>query len=169
MNDALQFITDFETHYAYDAGFMRDMLHHTPNAFDLFQQFLPMARHRELLTVNDYWVAKIAAMMVEDCGACLQLNVRMAREQEVSVDLVKAALAGGADLPEPLHQLFQYAQQVAGQGVVDSDLMAQMRSRYSKGQLLELGLCVASAKVFPTIKRALDEKLSCALIQVEID
>lgn len=169
MNDALQFIAEFEAHYHYDAGFMKEMVQHAPSAYDHFQQFLPMARHREQLTAETYWIAKIAAMMVEDCGACLQLNVRMAREQNVDSHLIRAALDGGNDLPKPLKTVFHYAQQVAGQGSVDSDLMARIQSQYSRGQILELGLCIASAKVFPTIKRAIDDKPSCALINVEIE
>lgn len=168
MNDALQFIEDFEAHYQYDAGFMKEMVQHAPNAYDHFQQFLPMARHREQLPLEVYWIAKLAAMMVEDCGACLQLNVRMAREQEVGVDLIQSTLAGGKQLPEHLQAVFHYAQQVAGQGNVDADLMQQIQNRYSRGQLLEMGLCIASAKVFPTIKRAINEKPSCALIKVEV-
>ena len=32
-------ITAFETHYHYDAGFLKDMVQHAPGSYDHFQHF----------------------------------------------------------------------------------------------------------------------------------
>lgn len=161
-------ITQFETHFQYDGQFMHSMLTHAPQAYTTFENFLPMAHFRDQLPLAEYWLAKIAAMQVEDCGACLQLNVRMAQEQGVSGEWIRGALAGGDSLPEPLAQVVQYARQVAAQTGVDGALAARIQATFSSGQLAELGLAVASAKVFPTIKRAMGMIQSCSLVQVDV-
>lgn len=166
--EALQQIRDFETRYKYDATYMRDLLESSPAGFMKFQNFLPLSGHTEKLGAEDYWVAKLAAMQVEDCGECLQLNVRMALEAGVSRDLIAAAIGGGEALPANLKDVHLYARGVAGHEAVDDGLMDRIKARYSKGALLEFGLCIASAKVFPSIKRAVGYTKSCSLIKIEV-
>ena len=120
------------------------------------------------MSTEDYWVAKLAAMQVEDCGDCLQLNVRMALEGGFPKPLVEAVLSGGRTLPEMLKDVYDYAKHVAANNIIDFELMDRITDRYDKGALLELGLCVATAKVFPTIKRALGYTKSCSLVEIEV-
>ena len=161
-------ITAFETHYHYDAGFLKDMVQHAPGSYDHFQHFQTMARHRELLSTEVFWIAKIASMQQEDCGGCLQLNLNMAREKGLPVAWLSAALDGGSTLPAHLQQVLHYARQVAAQGSVEPELMEAMQQAYSKGQLLELGVAIASAKVYPTIKRALGLTQACQAVTITL-
>lgn len=165
---ALKQIHDFETHYKYDGTYMRDLLEYLPNGFAKFNNFLPLSSHMEKLRPDDYWVAKLATMQVEDCGECLQLNVRMALEAGVSKDMVRAAINGGNELPEYLRDVYLYAKSVAKHELVDNELMDRIEARYEKGALLEFGICIASGKVFPTIKRAVGYAKSCNLIEIEV-
>ena len=80
MTEYRRMIDDFENHYNYDSTYMRELLESSQEGFARFNNFLPLSSHREKLNTEDYWVAKLAAMQVEDCGDCLQLNVRMALE-----------------------------------------------------------------------------------------
>lgn len=166
--EALKQINEFERHYKYDSSYMRDLLESSPAGFMKFNNFLPLSSHNEKLSSEDYWVAKLAAVQVEDCGECLQLNVRMALEAGVSKELVNAAIRGGNALPEKLKDVYRYAQSVANHRLIEKDLMDRIDTRYEKGPLLEFGLCVASAKVFPTIKRAVGYAKSCSLIEIEV-
>lgn len=170
MNTAqhLQQINDFEAHYQYDSGYMRDLLSTSPAGYEKFSQFLPMAHHLEQLAPDDYWVAKLATMQTEDCGECLQLSVRMALEAGVGKEVIRAALDGGRALPAPLNDVYRYATCVATRVPVPEDLMHRMTERHDKGSLLEFGLCIASARVFPAIKRAIQSTQSCALIQINV-
>lgn len=166
--EALQQLNEFKAHYKYDSTYMRDLLESSPAGFMKFNNFLPLARHKEKLNSEDYYVAKLAAMQVEDCGECLQLNVRMALEAGVSKELIKAVIRGGNALPENLKDVYRYAKSVAKQEGIENDLMDRIAARYEKGALLEFGLCIASAKVFPTIKRAAGYAKSCSLIEIEV-
>jgi len=167
-DEALKQISEFETHYRYDGTYLRELLTTSPEGYDRFSNFMPMARHREKLGLDEYWVAKLATMQVADCGECLQLNVRMALEAGVPKELVEAVVRGGHALPERLRDVYRYARNVAGHDAVAADLMDQMIARYDKGSLLEFGLCIAAAKVFPTIKRAVGHAKSCRVIEIEM-
>lgn len=165
---ALSLISQFEAHYDYDGAYMRELLESSPEGFAKFNNFMPMAQHREQLGLNDYWVAKLATMQAVDCGACLQLNVRMALEAGVARELVKAAVHGGDGLPDTLCDVYQYAACIAKNETVAPALMGRMQTRYNKGALLEFGLCIAAAMVFPTIKRAVGYVKACRLIEIDV-
>lgn len=166
--DALKQIAQFEAHYNYDSTYMRDMLEHSPEGFAKFNNFLPLARHHEKLSNNDYWVAKLAAMQAADCGECLQLNVRMAREAGVARELIQAAVRGGDALPADLCDVYRYAKNVAANVPIDEDLLDRIEARFDKGALLEFALAIATASVFPVIKRALGQAKACSQINIEV-
>jgi hypothetical protein len=166
--EARKQIDDFEAHYHYDSTYLRELLDSSAEAFEKFNNFLPLARHKEKLNNDDFWVAKLAAMQAEDCGECLQLNVRMAREAGIAKQLIKAVLNGGNPLPAHLNDIYHYAQSVARGDTVDNALMERMKTRFEKGALLEFGLCIASASIFPAIKRAIGETKSCRLVEIDV-
>lgn len=161
-------IDDFEAHYQYDSTYMRELLEYSPETYEKFANFLPLARHRDKLDPEVYWVAKLAAMQAEDCGACLQLNVRMALECGVSSQIIEACIKGGKDLPEDLKDIYHFAAGVAANTLDNIELIDRLESRFDKTAMLELGLCIATAKIFPTIKRTLGYARSCSLVEIEI-
>jgi len=161
-------IDGFETHYKYDGTYMRELLEYSPEGYSKFDNFMPLARHREKLNPEDYWVSKLAALQVEDCGDCLQLVVRMALEEGISKSIVEAVIKGGDTLPVNLKDVYDYAKCAAAQAQMETNLMERIEARYDKGELLEFGLNIASAKVFPTIKRALGYTRSCSLVKIEV-
>lgn len=168
MAEYRQMIDDFENQYNYDCTYMRELLEHSPEGFAKFANFLPLSSHREKLSPDDYWVSKLVAMQAEDCGDCLQLNVRMAVEEGISKTTVEAVLEGGDTLPSKLKDVYQYAKYLTANSSIDPQLVDRVTKYYDKGALLELGLCVATAKVFPTIKRALGYTRSCSLVKIEV-
>lgn len=118
--------------------------------------------------LDEYWLAKLAAMQSEDCGDCLQLNVRMALEAGVDKGLVEAMIHSPDCLPTALQDIYRYSWHVACGETLEAGLAERIMARYDKGWLLELGLCVAVAKVFPTVKRAAGYTRSCNLIRIEL-
>ncbi|WDE10171.1 hypothetical protein [Thalassomonas haliotis] len=164
----LQTINEFAAHYRYDSRFMRELLSSSEQGYQHFADFLPLAHFRELLTLEDYWLVKIAVMQIADCGACLQLNIRMAQEQGIAADLITKLLKASDTLTFAQQQLRHYARQLTMPAGVEPTLMQAMQARYSRGQLLEFGLCVASAMVFPTIKRSIAVQQSCVIPEIEV-
>lgn len=127
-----------------------------------------LASHRRKLPLDAFHVARLAATQVEDCGTCVQIVVNMARKEDVGADLLKAALAGNeAALPAPLGDVLRYARQVA-QGQDDAELRDRLRASYGEAGLVELALAIATARVFPSVKRAMGHAVSCSLVRVEV-
>lgn len=166
--DHLGEINQFESHYNYDSRYMRELLSHNPQAYAKFDSFMPLASHREALDVNSYWVAKLAAMRVEDCGQCLQLNVRMAQEGGVENSIIGAVLNNGDGLPQDLKPVFEYATLVAQRSPICEPLQQRIQQQFNQAQMLEFALCVATAGVFPAIKRSLGYAKSCSVINISL-
>lgn len=161
-------IDDFEAHYQYDSTYMRELLESSPDGYEKFNNAMPLIAHRELLDATSYWVAKLAAMKSEDCGVCLQLNVRMALEAGVEKNVVAAIVSGGKGLSDELRDIYDFAVGVAKNTLNDDGLLERIQSRFNKAQQLEFGLCIGAAKFFPTIKRAVGYTKSCSLVEISV-
>lgn len=166
--DYRKMIDDFENHYNYDSTYMRDLLESSLAGYEKFSNFLPLARHRERLGTEAYWVAKLSAMQVGDCGDCLQLNIRMALESGVEKPVIESVLNGGDTLPAELNDIYHYAKQIASNDSVAPELLDRISERYDKGDLLEFGLCIAAGMVFPVMRRAAGYAKSCSVMEIEV-
>lgn len=163
----LQELENFSEHYRYDATYLKEFWQSSEEGYQKFADFRPLSYHREFLPLETYWVSKLAAMQVADCGECLQLNVRMALEAGVDKKVVRACIHGGSSLPEALKDIFDFATAVASYRNIDPQLDERIDVQLDKRQRIELGVCVATAPVYPTIKRALGYTQSCSLVEIE--
>lgn len=160
----MSFIDEFESHYDYDCNYMRILAKNAPKAFEAFVGFLPMGKVGESLPADILWTAKTSAMLTEDCGACVQLNIRMALESGVDSELLKKIVKKPESLDDKYGLVYKFAKMVAENSVDSENLLQRMRDNYSEVQLAELSVAIASTKVYPTIKRALGEFENCRLI-----
>ena len=158
----------FESHYQYDATYLRELFRYSPEVYEKFDTFMSLAQHNEQLDPEVYWLAKITSMHVEDCGQCLQLCVFMATEHGISKELINSALSGGSDLPDSLKDIFMYTRCVAGNTDIPEDLEERIHGKLDSPSLIELALCIACAKVFPALKRTLGYAKSCHLIEIQV-
>ncbi len=161
-------LKDFEEHYQYDAGYLHEFLQHSPSGYEKFANFQPLSQHRETLDTDTYWIAKLASMQVADCGHCVQLNVRMALEAGVDRKWVAATLSGGSNLPEHLKDIYDFSTSVASYQLVDPVLRERINKALDKAQLIELGVCIATVAIYPTIKRALGYTVTCSLVEITV-
>jgi len=160
-------IEGFEKHYQYDASFLKTMRRESPGAFAAYCHFAVMGRFQGSLPPEVSFVAKIAAIMTEDCGPCTQLNVRMAREAGVSAEVIRATIGRGGELPAELELVRQYAIGVATNQLEDG-LLEKVRAQYGQAGLAELGIGIAAARVYPCLKRALGfAGKSCELVELD--
>ncbi|MEZ6038430.1 MAG: hypothetical protein R3F29_13180 [Planctomycetota bacterium] len=82
-------LADFEAQYAYDTGYMEQLLELSPAAYDAFAGAMGMAEVREHLSVDAHFVGCISALLADDCGQCTQLNLKMAVEAGVDRALLR--------------------------------------------------------------------------------
>lgn len=163
----MEMIDQFEKHYDYDCNYMRKMADASPKAFKTFVNFLPMGQVGSSLKPEVLWAAKIASMLTEDCGACVQLNIKMALEAGIDSKLVKTIVKSPSHLPDELKNIYDFAKAVASNTHEHSELQQQIEEYYTPEQVTELALSIASTKIYPTIKRALGDFQSCSLFEFE--
>lgn len=163
----MDLIDKFEVHYDYDCNYMRTMRSSSTEGFKKFVEFMPMSQYSKALDINTLWVSKIAAMLTEDCGACVQLNIKMAIEAGVDKELVKTIVTSPDNLEKNLKLVYAYSKSVALSSPDHNGLFLEIKKVYSQEQITELALAIASAKIYPTLKRALGDFKSCALYEFE--
>ncbi len=141
--------------------YLRHMLKISPKSFFKFSLVMPLARHRSSLPSTAYHVACIVATRDEDCGSCLQIQVKLAQQNEVSAEMIQAVLVDKPEqLPIELSIVYQFTKAVVENGETD-ELREQIQRLYGDEALVELALAIASSRVFPITKRALGYATSC--------
>src|SRR5262245_57000334 len=83
----------FERRYDYDATYMHEIADTSVGAFAKLALLQPMNAHREGITLDALYAARIAAVRFEDCGPCAQLVVNMALEAGVTPSMVRTIVA----------------------------------------------------------------------------
>jgi len=166
---SLEMLEGFQAHYDYDTTYMKEMVKAAPKAYENFEAFLPMASFINATPKEVMYVVKVASMKNEDCGACLQLNVDMAIEAGVDKEIIKEVVFNdGKNLPTALKEIYDFTLCVGNNQSVDADLYDKINKTYSKEMMVEISLAIAASKVFPAIKRVLNDFHSCSVIQIKV-
>jgi len=168
-NKSLEMLEGFQAHYNYDTSYMKEMLKVNPKAYETFEGFLPMASFSDKTPKDVLFVAKLTSMKNEDCGECLQLNVYMAIEAGVNKEIIKEILFNnGENLNSELREVYDFTLAVANKDTVEKELYSKINDKYSKDILTEIALAIASTKVFPTVKKVLNNFHSCSVINLKV-
>ena len=156
-------IRQFEEAYDYDCSYLHDLLDRTPAGFARFHAARPMTSFREHLPADAHYVAAITLMQQKDCGSCLQLNLKLAREEGVDRELLRAVLESPEKLPAPLQDVRRHAALVIAGEEPDAECAARIRSHFGEAAFGELALCIAGVQIYPTLKRALLMASTCQI------
>ena len=166
---SLEMLDGFQSHYDYDTSYMKEMLKENPKAYETFEAFLPMASFVSETPKEVLYVVKLTSMKNEDCGACLQLNVDMAIEAGVDKAIIKEVVFNeGKNLSMTLKEIYDFTLCVGNNQSIDSNLYDKINKTYSKDVMVEIALAIASTKVFPAVKRVLNDFHSCSVIQIKV-
>ena len=71
-------------------------------------------------------------------------------------------------MPNNLRVIYEFVIKVEARHLIESDLKDRINELFDKGAQLELALCIATAKVFPVIKRVLGYTKSCSLVEIKV-
>jgi alkylhydroperoxidase/carboxymuconolactone decarboxylase family protein YurZ len=154
-------LRQFAEMYAYDNRYMEALLDMSAPALATFAAAMGMSRHRQALPIEAHYVAKLATLRADDCGACTQLNLRMAVEAGVPRELLQTALRTPHALPEELRLVYEHAQQVVRGENADAARVAQLRAHYGDAAFAELAVNIVGVRVYPAMKRALGAEHAC--------
>ena len=149
--------------------YLRHVLDVSPGAFFRFASVMPFSESRKKLPAAAWFVAQIAAAQREDCGPCLQITVNLAQRAGVDPALLEAALSGDtAALPDELAEVLEFSRAVASAEDDNGELREKLRERYGERGFIELSYAIASARIPPTVKRALGYARSCRHVKVTV-
>lgn len=160
-------IAKLERSYRYDATYLHEVTEASVPAFVKFALFQSMSTHRQSVPKEAWFAARMAGTLSEDCGPCTQLVVDEALRQKVSPLTIAAPLRGDIDeAGEDAALGFRYGMAVAKNEPEAVLLAEEAERRYGKRRLVSLAYAVASARVYPTLKRGLGHGAACTKITV---
>lgn len=166
---SLEMLEGFQNHYNYDTTYMKKMLETNFDAYANFEAFLPMASFKKETPDDIMFVVKLTSMKNEDCGGCLQLYVDMAIEAGVNKEIINEIIFNqGKNLSTILKEVYDFTLAVSNKETIESKTYDKMNKKYSKAIMTEIALAIASTKVFPTIKKVLNDFHSCSMIQIKV-
>jgi alkylhydroperoxidase family enzyme len=135
----------------------------SPGAFKAFEAAMGIGRFQNAAPTEMLVIAKIAALREQDCGPCMLLALKMAREAGVPEEVIRGALHGRG-LTAEQRDIYDYARGVAADEELDPELLPRLNQRWGREVVAELALGIASTRLYPTMKRALGFAKSCALV-----
>ena len=145
--------------------YVRHILRVSLPAFFKFAKLMPMATHRKALPVDAYYVARIVATKHEDCGSCVQIELNLAKADEVSLDTIRATLDGNADgLSKELADVYHFTEAVVQHTGKEDEWRDTLRQRYGEQGLIDLAFGITASRAFPTTKRVLGYAKSCSVV-----
>lgn len=148
--------------------YLRHILRVRVRAFLAFTKILPLAKYQRKLPLEALHVVRLTALCYEDCGACVQGEVNLAKKAGVSLTLVQAILTGEAiELPEELADVYHFCLAIL-ETRDDESLRNRVRAHYGEEGLVEIALALGACRVFPTIRRALGYARSCAIEPIKV-
>lgn len=158
----------FGAHYDYDTAYMEEMLEECPEAFTLFSAASPMTSLRSRLPVSAHFVVRLAAMQAADCGPCLEMTIKMAREAGVVDALIRGTLQEGLGLDPEMEKLRAFAVAVTKGEEPDLAGLKSLRLLFGTAGLHEIGVNIAGTLLYPTVKRATGYAKCCALTPLSV-
>lgn len=143
--------------------YLRHVARHSPAAVWKLGLLGPLEAHRHALPLDALHVARLQATLDEDCGDSVQVELNLARRDGVPREVLRAVVAQQPeDLPEHLSDVARFAWAVGEHASDAEKLRERIRERYGEEGLIEISLAIASARVFPTLRRALGFSRTCA-------
>lgn len=134
-----------------------------------FLMFLPLSTHRRRADAALVHAVRIVATQHEDCGPCVQIAVNAALDDKVEPRTIGAVLdRNHAELSETLSLVVRFAEGVLAKDGSEEAARHDLESQLGATVLTELSLAIASARVFPTVKRGLGFARSCSLVTIDL-
>lgn len=129
----------------------------------------PAGSHRQVVPQAMLHTVRLVTTMAEDCGACVQIAVNLARQDGVAPDVLRSVFDGNtAAMPDDIALAFQFANSILQTNGADEALRQQVRDRFGDAGLAELSLAIAMSRVLPTLKRCLGYATACQRAAIRI-
>ena len=162
-----QLINDMEAHLGVSMEYMPEIKRHSEGGFEKFANVFPLAGHREVISKEANFVARILATIKEDCGTCAQIAVNRSIDDGVDGEFINSVIQGRReDLSDEVRLVYDFVQATLDNVLEQDGLREQVKDQLGAAALVDLGLAIASARVFPTVKRTLGFATTCQRLSI---
>jgi hypothetical protein len=160
-------ITGFEKTWNYDATYMRDLLDAGSGRFLRFM-VIPALGRGDAVPAAALAAAGIVGTVSEDCGPCTQISVDLATKAGVDPDVLRAILSGNEAAMGPDAGLaYRFATASLARDMERADpLRDEIVRKWGKKGLVDIGLAIMTARMYPTLKYALGHGKACSRVVV---
>ncbi|GMV08042.1 MAG: hypothetical protein AMXMBFR53_43170 [Gemmatimonadota bacterium] len=135
----------------------------TPGLLVALARALPLLRYRRKAPCDLIHLARIGATLAQDCGDCLQIAVNVARGEGVPPAVIEAAVRGWeGKLTTAQAAALGFGKRVAG-GLDGNEARAALAAGIGEAAMIELAMAVASAQLFPVLRRGMGLAHACRL------
>lgn len=160
-------VAKLERDFDYDATYLHEVIDISPAAFFKFGAFQIMSAHRGKAHRDAWFAARMSATLSEDCGPCTQIVVDMALKDGMDAGKISALLRGDLERAGADAELgFRFGTAVAQNTVDAGPLSEEVARRYGKNAQVALAYAVATARVYPTVKRGMGHGMACTRIRI---
>lgn len=157
----------FARTWDYDMSYARELLDTDIGAFMAFAKTQKMNHYRKGVPKEVHYAAKIAGLLVEDCGPCTQLVVTMALRDGVDAKAIAAVVRGDdAAMSEDIRLGVTFVRAVIAHAPVADELRARIVERWGQKGVVSLTFAVIMARMFPTLKYGLGYGQACQRVMV---
>lgn len=153
--------------YDYDVRYLSQLAHASPGAFAAFTAAQGMSQFRDVLPLDAHFVARVVTMQIEDCGACAQLNLKMAVEAGVDRELLRTLLEDPGSLPAALQDVRDHVQAVCRGLEQDVERTDRLRAQYGEAGFAELAVVITGSRIYPSAKRSLGSAPYCEFLSLD--
>lgn len=126
-----------------------------------YAQFMPFTLHRHAASAEQVAMARLAAVMAEDCGPCVEIAARGALITGVPREVINQALAGSL-APGAAAHAFAFGRAIALSLPETDELGEAIEAEFGRAVRTELTIAAATGRVHPAFKRGLGYAKSCA-------
>lgn len=150
-----------------DMSWMRDVAALGSKAFRRlggFYRFAGFRRHApgDLLTL-----ARLGAIMAEDCGPCTRIVAKVGKQAGVDPELLRAGLRGGDALTGDAALAYRFGGAISSGDPEADAIGGAIEARCGRRVRTELALAAASARFYPAFKRGMGYAQACALTRYD--
>lgn len=145
------------------AAYLGKMGETSPAGFLKFLLFLPLAAHQGRSRTGLVDAVRLVATQAEDCGSCLQIAITAALDNGLRGSQVLAVLDRNFDrLARDLEIAVRFADGVLLRDGSEAHPRQELEDRFGPRVVTDLSLAIASARLFPTLKRGMGYATSCS-------
>lgn len=155
-------LTGLERRLGANVDHLRLVAANSRSAFFKVLGFVPLAAHRGRTDRELLFAVRFAATRHEDCGGCAQMVIQQALREGVPLQTQRAVIDDDlGNLDQRIRLALEFTRAVLHNTDEQSRLRAALRAELGERSLVDLSLAMASARVFPTLKRSLGFSTHC--------